>query len=201
MKIRFSPLLAGASGKAADAVAATWKGRAYIRKHVIPANPKSPAQTAVRESLARCVTLWRSLGILIKAWLDTYGTGYAMSGYNVFVKKNRANEAVPQALVPVPPNPNVPPLADLEGSVVVAETITASWTDLALPGFTNVALILRDQAGNVFSAELLDTLGSAEMYDFTGLTTGHIYDLYGWVYNPTTGAMGTVAEVMDLTVT
>ncbi len=201
MKIRFSPLLAGASGKAADAVAATWKGRAYIRKHVIPANPQSAAQTAVRESLARCVTLWRSLSAVVKTWLDTYGTGYSMSGYNVFVKKNRAHEQIPEALVPVPANPNVAPVADFVGDVTVAATLTVDWTDPAKDGFTNIALILRNQATNVFSAEILDTLASAATYDFTDLAPADVYDVYGWLYNPTTGVMGTVSADPDLTVT
>ena len=201
MKIRFSPLLAGASGKAADAVASNWKGRAYIRKHVIPKNPQSAAQVAVRESLAACVTLWRSLSSTIKAWLDTYGTGYGMSGYNVFMKKNRAAQQASTALVPVPANPNVAPVSDLTGSVAVADKITATWTDPVETGFTKMALILRDQATDVFSGEILTTDAADETYDFDPLTTGLTYDLYGWLYNPTTGEMGTVSSDLDLLVT
>jgi len=201
MKIRFSPLVASASGKAADAVAASWKGRQYIRKHVIPANPQTAAQTLVRESMAACVSLWRSLSSTIKTFLDSYGTGYNMSGYNVFVSKNRAAEQASTALKPVPPNPNVAALTDLTGSVAVAEKITATWTDPVKAGYTKVALILRDQDGNVFSAETLDTDASAETYDFTDLTTDNVYDLYGWLYNPTSDDMGTVASHLDLTVT
>ncbi len=190
MKIKFSPLLAGASGKAADAVAATWKGRAYVRKHVIPANPKSAAQVLVRNSLSRCVTLWRSLSSTVKTWLDTYGTGYRMSGYNIFMSKNRAHEQVPEALVPVPPNPNVAPIIDMAGTNASLSTVV-TWTDPALSGYTNFAMILRDVALNVFQDEILSTLASAETYTFSGLIEGNEYDLYGWLYNPTTGAMGT----------
>ncbi len=201
MKIKFSPLIAGASGKAADAVCATWKGRAYVRKHVIPANPKSAAQIAVRESMARCVTLWRSLSTTVKGWLDTYGTGYRMSGYNVYVSKNRLAEQSDTAHKVVPPHPNVAPVIDLAGDVAVAEIITATWTDPVKAGFTKFALILRDQALNVYEAEILDTDASVATYDFTALITGHVYDLYGWLYNPTTGVMGTVSEDLSQTVT
>jgi len=201
MRIKFSPLISSASGKAADMVAASWKGRAYIRKHVIPSNPETAAQVLVRESLARCVTLWRSLSETVKVWLDTYGTGYRMSGYNSFMSKNRAAEQVPAALAVVPPEPRVLPVSDLSGSVAVAEKITATWTDPALAGYTNMAFILRDQALNTFQAEILTTLSSAETLDFLLLTTGHVYDLYCWLYNPTTGVMGSVASDMDLTVT
>ena len=201
MLIKFSPLIAGASGRAADAVASNWKGRAYVRKHVIPHNPQSAAQIAVRESMARCVTLWRSLSTTIKTWLNTYGTGYRMAGYNIFAQKNRALEQVPSALVVVPANPNVPAVAAFAASVAVAEKITVTWTDPVLTGYTKLALILRDQAGAVFSAEILTTLASAETYDFLALTTGHIYDVYGWLYNSTTGVMGTVASDISKTVT
>ncbi len=200
MKIRFSPLLAGMSGKAADAVAATWKGRAYIRKHVIPANPKSPAQVAVRESLARCITLWRSLSATIKAWLDTYGTGYRMSGYNVFISKNRALEQVPSPLVPVPANPNVPPHVDLAGTDGATESVI-TWTSLALEGFTKIALVIRDEAGNIFDQESLEIDDVTETHTFTELTALHVYTCYAWLYNPTTGEMGTISAATGITPT
>jgi len=182
-------------------VAASWKGRAYIRKHVIPSNPNTAAQQLVRESLARCVTLWRSLSETVKVWLDTYGTGYRMSGYNAFMSKNRAAEQATTALAVVPPEPRVLPVAAFAGSVAVAEKITVTWTDPALTGYTKLALILRDQALNTFQGEILTTLASAETYDFLSLTTGHIYDVYGWLYDSTTGIMGSVASDVDLTVT
>lgn len=48
-----SPLMSlDASGTVADAlVFSKWKGRNYVRQHVIPSNPQSTAQQAVREAL------------------------------------------------------------------------------------------------------------------------------------------------------
>ncbi|MBA7537073.1 hypothetical protein ES705_29339 [subsurface metagenome] len=201
MRIKFSPLVASASSKAADMVASSWKGRAYIRKHVIPHNPKTPAQTLVRDSLARCVPLWRSLSSTIKTWLDTYGTGYRMSGYNTFMSKNRAAEQASTALAPVPPEPRVLPVVDLAGDVTISSIITVTWTDPVETGFTNMALILRDQAKDVFELEILDTLAAAETYDFDPVTTGLTYDLYGWLYDPIKKIMGSVASHLDLLVT
>lgn len=201
MKITYSPLVAGASGKTADAVAAHWKGRNYIRKRVIPHNPKSSAQTAVRESLARCVTLWRSLSSTVKDYLDTYAVDYRMAGFNAFISKNRAHEQVPEALEVVPANPHVSAVADFEGDVAVADKITVTWTDPALDGYTKLALIARNQALEVFELEILTVDAADETYDFDPLETDDVYDVYGWLYNPTTGDMGTVAADTNLTVT
>ena len=201
MKIGFSPLIARASGRAADLVMAAWKGRAYCRKHVIPHNPQSAAQVLVRNSMGSCVTLWRSLGPELKAWLDKYATAYRMSGYNIFCSKNRAAEQATTALSPVPANPHVAAVADFAGDVGVADTVTVTWTDPVIAGFTKLALFLRDQSKSVFELEIITTLASAETYDFAAVETGVTYDAYGALYNPTTGAFGTVAADLDLLTT
>ena len=61
MKVTLSPLVAGLSGTAADAVAAKWKGRQYVRKYTIPKNPRSALQVAVRKMFARMPLWFRSL--------------------------------------------------------------------------------------------------------------------------------------------
>ncbi len=193
MKITFSPLIASASGRAADAVAANWKGRGYIRKHVIPHNPKTAAQIAIRESLARCVTLWRSLGTEVKAWLDAYAIDYRMAGYNTFVSKNRALEQTPAALAVVPANPHVVAPAALTADVAVAEIITVTWTDAVVTDFTKMLLLLRRNDLAVFEGETLLIDASAETHDFTALTTGKTYDTYGAYFNPTKNIFGTTA--------
>ena len=69
MKLTFSPLVAGMSGKAAHAVAASWKGVPYVRKLVIPHNPKSAAQVIQRGYFARMPSWFRSLPTDLKTWL------------------------------------------------------------------------------------------------------------------------------------
>lgn len=191
MRVIPSALVAELRGSTAELTAASWKGINYVRRKVIPANPNSAAQQAVRNSMTRCVTLWRSLSATVKAWLDVYGTNYAMSGFNVFTSKNRALEQVPSPLLPVPDHPNVAQIADFAENGSGATNLIVTWTDPVTTGFTNMFLILRNQATNVFSAEILTVLASAATYTFAGLTTTHVYDVYGALYNPTTGVIGT----------
>lgn len=195
MKIVFSPLIAGMSGRAADAVAASWKGRNYIRKFVVPHNPQTDAQTAVRESLARCVTLWRSLTVPVKAWLDKYATAYRMSGYNTFISKNRALEDADSLLKPVPDNPHVDPMPGFTySSEPSADVIRVTWTASGLPGFTHVFLASRDILSNAFLHVTLSGLDATEYGNYVDIITGHTYQLYAALYNPTTGAFGTIAS-------
>ena len=106
-RITFSPLVAGASGKAADAVFSNWKGRAYVRKLVKPANPNTAAQQTVRESLGRLPKLWRSLESQVRAVQDTYAAAYGMSGYNWFVGQNRVLEETYETQHVGPPNVDI----------------------------------------------------------------------------------------------
>ncbi len=199
MKITFSPLLAGASGRAADAVAATWKGIAYIRKFVIPANPKTDAQTAVREAFAACVSLWRSLTTEVKTFLDTYGTGYAMSGYNVFISKNRKAQQDKTALRPVPPNPIVSAVPDFVFDSEPNPGVSLlTWTDPEINGYSRVLLVARDKDGVVFIACHTDYTTAAGEITIGALTIGKTYQFFIALYNPTTGDFGTSAMVEHL---
>ena len=200
MRIRFSPLIATASGKAADAVASSWKGRAYIRKLVTPANPQSAAQVLVRDSLARCVTLWRSLHASTKSWLNTYGTSYRMSGYNIFMKKNRALEQAGSVLLPVPAHPNV----IVPGSLTFATgaggsgTVLITWTDDVIANYSDLWVWARESSLNALGvsntvAANLDTM------TLSGLTAGVNYDLYAAYFNSADLKYGTSGGELDVT--
>jgi len=200
MKVKFSPLVASMSGTAADAVMASWKGIQYVRKHVIPHNPQTAAQTLVRESLARCMTLWRSLSGPFKDWLDTYGVDYRLSGWNIFVQKNRAAEQAGTALAPAPANPHVDApstLAFAEGAGA-AGTIDATWVDNSPDGYTRIYFLARriDEA----AFKLIVARDSDELaYTLTGLDAGEDYDCYAAFRHAVTGVIGTVDS--DLAVT
>lgn len=193
MKIKWSPLVASASGTTADAVAASWKGIQYIRKHVIPHNPQTAAQTLVRESLARCVTLWRSLSGPFKDWLNTYGVDYRMSGFNVFMSKCRALEQAGDALPIVPANPYVDAPEDIAfvTGVGAAGTIDVSWVDNSPDGYTRMYFAVRRVDGAVFNA--VAARDSDELaYTITGLADGEDYDCYAAFRHAVTGMIGTV---------
>lgn len=89
-RVIFSPLISAMSGKTADAVFASWKGIAYVRQHVIPANPQTAGQTAVRNALAEAVAMWQGLEARVNTAFNNGADELGYSGYNDFVSRNRA---------------------------------------------------------------------------------------------------------------
>lgn len=83
----------GASGALADAlVFARWKGIDYARKYVIPANPKTAAQSTQRGYMTAAVAAWHTVGADAleaadkSAWSRYAGVLGPMSGFNAFCK-------------------------------------------------------------------------------------------------------------------
>lgn len=74
--------------------ASKWKGIAYMRNRVIPKNPNSFKQLAIRALIADATIAWKSgatVGTVVinatyKAAFDTAAQGMALSGFNLFVK-------------------------------------------------------------------------------------------------------------------
>lgn len=70
-------------------VYSAWKGLNYARMRVIPYNPKSDAQTAVRDTMTFAV-LYFTKGDYVtasqKTWWNTYAEGTNESGWNRFAK-------------------------------------------------------------------------------------------------------------------
>jgi len=199
VKVKPSALVAELNGSTAELTAASWKGINYVRRKVTPANPNSAAQQAVRNSLTRCVALWRSLSTTVKTWLDTYGNNYAMSGFNVFTSKNRALEQVPSALYPVPANPNYPvpsTFAAVTGAGDAGD-IDVTWVDDAPTGVTLTVIIARDDSGSVFETEVTSSKATAAK-TLTGLDDAKTYDVYGWWRDATLNIEGTPASVLTV---
>ncbi len=82
-----APLLSfGASGTLAKTmVYSRWKGRPYVRRHVIPANPKSTAQTSTRDAFSSANSIWKIAGPLLIAPWDRFATGQVLTGRNKFM--------------------------------------------------------------------------------------------------------------------
>lgn len=75
------------SGKALGVVAGSWKGQNYVRSYVVPANPRTQAQTETR-TLFKDVAQWGKN--IVGIWLNTMTAPKPKkaSPYNLFVKRN-----------------------------------------------------------------------------------------------------------------
>lgn len=187
-RITFSPLIIAASGKVKDTVFSKWKGRNYIRARVTPANPQSAAQTLVRDSLARCVTLWQSNNTRAKNAWDLYASPYSMSGYNKFVSANRALEQASSELKYSAHNANI----DLQSAMAAVSgsgsgEIDVTWSGGTIGGDYWCLIAVRKVGEDTFTEIEFDTtLNSAGLQTITGLTPSSQYQVYTCVYNDTT---------------
>lgn len=95
-----------ASGKLADVIVfSKWKGINYIRQWVIPFNPKTIAQVAIRDKFTSYVALWQT-GLDDPARLAWTARakelGLQMSGFNFFIQQCFKQNIVPPALPVLP---------------------------------------------------------------------------------------------------
>ncbi len=90
MAIPTGPLLSfGASGTIAKTVVfSKWKGRPYVRRHVIPSNPKTAAQDLTRNAFSWASNVWKSAPTLLRSPWDRFATGQVLTGRNAFIGKN-----------------------------------------------------------------------------------------------------------------
>ena len=87
-----APLLSfGASGQIAKAaVYSSWKGKQYVRRHVVPANPNTASQQLSRGVFSWLNAVWKLLpNDVILPW-TAYAKGKTLTNRNAFQKFNNA---------------------------------------------------------------------------------------------------------------
>lgn len=82
-----APLLSfDASGTIAKTqVYSRWKGRSYVRRHVIPANPNTTAQQATRNVFSTSSAIWKQGPSLLTEVWNLFATGQVLTGRNAFI--------------------------------------------------------------------------------------------------------------------
>jgi len=87
-----APLLSwSASGQIAQTqVYSEWKGRPYVRRYVIPANPNTPAQASTRRAFQFLSAMWGFMpGSATGAW-ELYAQNSRFTATNGWIKQNLA---------------------------------------------------------------------------------------------------------------
>lgn len=78
-----------ASGTLAGAIVfGSWKGRATVRSHAVPANPDTPAQKAQRAMQSFVSKNWAALSAAEKASWDSAAASKAISPFNEYTSYN-----------------------------------------------------------------------------------------------------------------
>ena len=79
-----------ASGTVGNAITfSKWKGRPYARQRVIPSNPKTAGQVAVRSMLRFLTQAWAGLGTTPKGSWAERAAQSAISPFNAYVSLNQ----------------------------------------------------------------------------------------------------------------
>lgn len=85
-------LLGKASGKVGGLVTANWKGINYAREYVIPANPRSSAQTTRRTVFSHLIFIGRQIkSTFIDTFWNTLYKGKNTTGFAQFTGYNQKN--------------------------------------------------------------------------------------------------------------
>lgn len=85
-----APLLSfSASGQIAKTqVYSSWKGRPYVRRYTVPANPRSDRQTDTRSVFGWLNNVWKYAPALMIDAYAAYAQGQVMTDRNGFIKQN-----------------------------------------------------------------------------------------------------------------
>lgn len=136
MKYSPSALIGRLSRSAGSTTASHNRYGAYLRNRVIPTNPASTAQTAVRDRLGTLSAAWRSLTAAQRlAWealapsfvrTDSLGEPYTLNGFGAFMSVNQNLLAIGASQLSDPPTYNPPP-------ALVSGVVTAA---VALPSMS-----------------------------------------------------------------
>lgn len=187
-----APLLSfGASGTLAKTmVYSKWKGRPYVRRHVIPANPQSTAQTLTRDAFASANSIWKIMGPLGIAPWDRFATGQVLTGRNAmmgrYVSDNRGEvDLLSWNMSPgakggtplVSVTPTSPGVNDIL-LTCVTPTPPTGWTV-----FSTVGMVIRDQdpqTGILFETTEDEDIGGL-LPLLPGLTTAVLYICGAWI--------------------
>lgn len=86
----YGPMMSiDASGTlASTATFSKWKGRNYVRKRVIPKNPKSGSQTGIRSMFRWLSKIWDGLSAADKATWEARAAASIISPFNAFMAYN-----------------------------------------------------------------------------------------------------------------
>jgi len=137
-----APLLSfGASGAIAKTqVYSTWRGKPYVRRHVVPSNPNTAGQQLTRNTFAWLQSVYKIAPSLFTAPWEAYIAGKPLTSRNAFTKFNNGvlREETDLALFNFSPGAlgGLPPASvvidneagNLEVNVTVPTVIPTGWT-------------------------------------------------------------------------
>lgn len=181
----------GASGQIASTmVYSRWKGRQYVRRHVVPSNPQTSEQSLTRNAFTWLQSVYKVAPSIVTDVWDAYAKGLVMTGRNGFTKQNLptlrpASDIVgmvmsPGALGGLPPASLTPTggVGTMSLAVVAPSVLPQGWTIYSAQG-----AIIRSQdpqSGVLFNIQAGEDLTSAYAIAFSSLGA-HAWECFAWL--------------------
>jgi len=184
------PLLSfGASGQIAKTqVYSRWKGRAYARRYVVPANPRSTDQTLTRDTFTFLNDVWKVAPADFIAPWTAAAKGQVLTNRNLWIKRNLPILRTLDSLDGLVLSPGAkggltvtPALTPAAGQITIDLTapspLPAGWTIIQAVG---AAILDQDpQSGTDFNIKVGTDLTSPYSVVLTGLAAGD-WQAGGW---------------------
>jgi len=199
--VTFSPIISAIRGATAGIVFSVWKGRAYLRERVVPANPRTEDQTTQRDFLAKTVAWWHDLKATFKDACDELGATWSVSGFNAFTARNLKDfaDAVDERIMPL--NSPVNPIDTLVAATGdgAAGTIDLTWTQgESVTGQKCYACVEKTStpAGQGAIAVIdTDTTVETEAYTIADLDSAEEYNVWLLVHRPEAGEVSEMFSI------
>jgi len=186
------PLLSlGGSGSIAKTqVYSTWKGRPYVRRHVIPSNPDTAEQQLTRNLFTWLNNVWKNAPSGMSDPWDLYARGQVLTGRNAFVGQNikAMREEIDLDLMVFSPGAKGGVAPSLVSAVGGALSIAVTVTPPSLPtGWTITAawaaciVEQNPQTGIQFTPVVSFDATDPYVVNLTGLLAATPYQVGAWL--------------------
>lgn len=200
-RIFLSPLIVDIRNKQSDTVFSKWKGINYIRSRVVPHNPKSALQVAVRAALARLVDIWQTSYPGVKINWDDWASGRDYSGFNKFIGKNLVKER-DGLLLDIMNEVGFTKLLTLVGSTGTAtKEIDVAFTPDPVPANTDLELHFKEVGSSGWNYNEIHAAATNSPVTTTLPKAATLYEVYGYLIKDTAPGDGETGDDLSDTAT
>jgi hypothetical protein len=207
-----APLLSfAASGTIAKTqVYSRWRGRSYVRRWTVPANPQSTAQMNTRDLFSWLQAVWKRAPTDFQAPWTAFAMGKVLTNRNAFTQQNVKAMIMATDLSAMVASPGAnaglaaASMTTTPGSAqltlaVTAPAVPGGWTISAMIG---MAILSQDpHSGTDYEIAIGSDTSSPYSIVLTGLTASSLYDTFAWpvwakpdssvAYGPSIASSGT----------